>query len=211
MVNTYVYSRREEWVNTITHGVGVIFSIVALILLIVYSSLRGTAWHVVTYTVYGVTMLLLYTSSTMLHALREGKIKDLFEIFDHSSIYLFIAGTYTPILLTVLRSPLGWTLFGVVWGMAAAGIVFKAFFTKRFVFFSTLGYIAMGWLIVFMWKPLTLALEPEALRLLVIGGLCYTFGAIFYVWRAFPYHHAVWHLFVLGGSITHFAAIMLML
>lgn len=96
MVNTYVYSRREEWVNTITHGVGVIFSIVALILLIVYSSLRGTAWHVVTYTVYGVTMLLLYTSSTMLHALREGKVKDLFEIFDHSSIYLFIAGTYTP-------------------------------------------------------------------------------------------------------------------
>jgi hemolysin III len=211
MVNTYVYSRREELMNAVTHGLGVIFSLVALILLVVFASLKGTAWHIVSYSIYGVTMLLLYTSSTLVHAFPEGKVKDLFETFDHSSIYLFIAGTYTPILLTVLRSPLGWALFGVVWGMAIGGVVFKAFFTKKFLFLSTFGYIAMGWLIVFVWKPLLLATSAESIRFLVIGGLCYTAGSVFYVWRAFPYHHAVWHVFVLAGSATHFAAIMLML
>ncbi|MCI3921270.1 hemolysin III family protein [Paenibacillus sp. TRM 82003] len=211
MVNTYVYSRREELINAITHGLGVIFSIVALTLLIVFASLKGTAWHVVSFTIFGVTMLLLYTSSTLVHAFPEGKVKDLFETFDHSSIYLFIAGTYTPILLTELRGPLGWTLFGVVWAMAAGGVVFKAFFTKRFLFLSTLGYIAMGWLIVFAWEPLMLSLNPESLRLLVIGGIAYTLGSVFYVWRAFPYHHAVWHLFVLAGSAAHFGAILLLL
>lgn len=211
MVNTYVYSRREEFVNALTHGLGALFSLVALVVLIVFASLKGTAWHVVSYSIYGTTMLLLYTSSTLVHAFPEGKLKDLFETFDHASIYLFIAGTYTPILLTVLRSPLGWALFGVVWGMAACGVVFKAFFTKRFVFFSTLGYVAMGWLIVLMWKPLLAAAEPDTVRLLVAGGLCYTLGSIFYVWRAFAHHHAVWHLFVLAGSAFHFAAILLML
>jgi len=211
LVNTYVYSRREELVNAITHGLGAIFSLVALVLLVVFASLKGTAWHIVSYSVYGATMLLLYTSSTLVHAFPEGKVKDLFETFDHASIYLFIAGTYTPILLTLLRSPLGWALFGVVWGMAIGGVVFKAFYTKRFLFFSTFGYIAMGWLIVFMWKPLVTAAEPVSVQLLVAGGLCYTIGSVFYVWRAFPHHHAVWHLFVLAGSVTHFAAILLML
>ncbi len=211
MVNTYVYSRREELVNAITHGLGAIFSLVALVLLVVFASLKGTAWHVVSYSIYGTTMLILYTSSTLVHAFPEGKLKDLFETFDHSSIYLFIAGTYTPILLTLLRSPLGWALFGVVWGMAVGGVVFKAFYTKRFVFFSTFGYIAMGWLIVFMWKPLVMAAGPESIRLLVVGGLCYTLGSVFYVWRGFPHHHAIWHLFVLAGTVTHFAAILFML
>lgn len=211
MVNTYVYSRREEVINAITHGLGVVFSIVALTLLIVFASLKGTAWHIVSFTIFGVTMLLLYTSSTLVHAFPEGKVKDLFETFDHSSIYLFIAGTYTPILLTELRGPLGWTLFGVVWAMAAGGVVFKAFFTKKFLFLSTLGYIAMGWLIVFAWEPLMLSLNANSLRLLVIGGVAYTLGSIFYVWRAFPYHHAVWHLFVLAGSAAHFAAILYLL
>jgi hemolysin III len=211
MVNTYVYSRREELINALTHGLGAIFSLVALVLLIVFASLKGTAWHIVSYSIYGVTMLLLYTSSTLVHAFPPGKVKDLFETFDHSSIYLFIAGTYTPILLTVLRSPLGWTLFGVVWGMAIAGVVFKTFFTKKFLFLSTFGYIAMGWLIVFAWKPLTMVLGEISLDLLLAGGICYTLGSIFYVWRAFPFHHAVWHLFVLAGSVLHFAAILSML
>lgn len=211
MVNTYVYSRKEEIVNAVTHALGVVFSVVALVLLIVFTSLEGTAWHVVSFTIYGVTMLLLYTSSTLVHAFPQGKIKDLFETFDHSSIYLFIAGTYTPILLTALRGPLGWTIFGVVWGMAVGGVVFKAFFTKKFLFLSTLGYIVMGWLIVFVWGPLQAALPATGIDLLVVGGILYTVGAIFYVWRAFPYHHAVWHLFVLAGSVAHFASILSLL
>jgi hemolysin III len=211
MADTYVYSKREEIANAITHGLGAIFSIVALTLLAVFASLKGTAWHVVSYSIYGATMLLLYTSSTLVHSFPEGKVKDLFETFDHSSIYLFIAGTYTPILLTVLRGPLGWTLFGIVWAMAAGGVVFKAFFTKKFLFLSTLGYVAMGWLIVFAWGPLTNVMNPESIQLLIAGGILYTIGSIFYVWRAFPYHHAVWHMFVLAGSAVHFVSILLML
>ncbi|MFD1953941.1 hemolysin III family protein [Paenibacillus thailandensis] len=211
MANTYVYSRREEVVNAVTHGFGALLSVAALVLLIVYASINGSAWHVTSFTVYGVTMLMLYTASTMVHALREGKLKDLFETFDHSCIYLFIAGTYTPILLTVLRSPLGWTLFGIVWGIALAGVVFKAFFTKKFLFLSTLFYILMGWLIVFAWGPLKAVLAPAGITWLVAGGLLYTVGSVFYVWRGFKYHHAVWHLFVVAGSVCHFFAILLYL
>jgi hemolysin III len=211
MTNTFVYTKREEIANAVTHGVGAVFSIVALTLLIVFASFKGTEWHVVSYTVYGVTMLLQYTSSTLLHAFPEGKVKDLLETFDHSSIYLFIAGSYTPILLTALRGPLGWTLFGIVWAMAAGGIVFKAFFTKRFLYTSTLIYMGMGWLIVFAWEQLRIVLNEDSLQLLVAGGLFYTLGTVFYVWRGFPFHHAVWHLFVLAGSVLHFFAILYML
>lgn len=208
MADTYVYSKKEEIANSITHGIGAVLSIAALALLIVFASLKGTAWHVVSFTVYGVTMLLLYLSSTLLHSFPEGKVKDLFEIFDHSSIYLFIAGTYTPILFNVIRGPLGWALFGVVWGIAVSGVVFKSFFVKRFMYASTLFYILMGWVIVFAWHPL-LANFRGGLIWLVIGGALYTLGTIFYVWRSFPFHHAVWHLFVLGGSVAHFFAILL--
>ena len=121
---------------------------------------------------------------------------------------MFIAGTYTPLLFNVIRGPLGWTLFGIVWGIALAGIAFKAFFTKRFLFTSTIFYIAMGWIIVFAWNTLTHNLAQGGVILLIAGGLFYTLGTIFYVWRSFPYHHAVWHLFVLGGSICHFFAII---
>lgn len=209
MVDTYTYSRREELANAVTHGFGAVLSVAALVLLVVFSSLQGTAWHVVGFTIFGVTMLLLYLSSTLLHSLPRGKAKDLFEIFDHSSIYLFIAGTYTPILLTAIRSPLGWTLFGLVWGIALVGVGFKAYFVKRFVVTSTLFYIVMGWLIVFAWKPLSENFAAGGLTLLVAGGVLYTAGTVFYVWRAFPYHHAVWHLFVLAGSVAHFFAILL--
>ncbi|WP_027085732.1 PAQR family membrane homeostasis protein TrhA [Cohnella panacarvi] len=209
MANTYVYTRREEVVNAITHGLGTLLSIAGLTLLIVFASLEGTSWHVVSFTIYGVTMLLLYTASTLVHAFPEGKVKDLFETFDHSCIYLFIAGTYTPILLVTLRSPLGWTLFGIVWGLAVGGVVFKAFFTKKYLVLSTLFYVLMGWMIVFAWQPLQTLLQPGGIRLLVIGGVLYTVGSIFYIWRGFPHHHAVWHLFVLAGSAMHFFAILL--
>lgn len=208
MSNTHVYSRREEVANAITHGIGAALSVAALTLLVVFAAWKGTAWHVVSFTIYGVTMLLLYAASTLVHSFPEGKAKDLFETFDHACIYLFIAGTYTPILLTVLRGPLGWSLFGIVWGLAACGVLFKAFFTKQFLVTSTLFYVAMGWLIVFAWKPLMMQLEPGGAWLLISGGLLYTVGAIFYVWRGFPYHHAVWHLFVIAGSACHFFAIL---
>jgi len=211
MSNTHVYTRREEVANAITHGIGSALSVAALALLIVFAAWKGTAWHVVSFTIYGVTMLLLYTASTLVHSFPEGKAKDLFETFDHACIYLFIAGTYTPILLTVLRGPLGWSLFGIVWGLAAFGVLFKAFFTKQFLVLSTLFYVAMGWLIVFAWKPLMMQLDPGGAWLLVGGGLLYTVGAVFYVWRGFPYHHAVWHLFVIAGSACHFFAILLYL
>jgi hemolysin III len=211
MVNTHTYSRREEIVNAVTHGIGALLSVVALVLLIVFSCLYSSPWHVVSFTIYGVTMLMLFVSSTLLHSFPEGKLKDLFEIFDHSSIYLFIAGTYTPFLFVVIRGALGWSLFGVIWGIAIAGIVFKAFFTKRFLFLSTLFYVAMGWLIVIAWNPLTASLPHSGLVLLILGGALYTLGTVFYVWRAFPYHHAIWHVFVLAGAIMHFLTVILYL
>ncbi|MCV4232202.1 hemolysin III family protein [Virgibacillus sp. LDC1] len=211
MANTYTYPRREEIANAITHGIGAALSVAALVLLIVFSSLKGTAWHVVSFTIYGSTMLLLYLSSTLVHGLRDGKAKDFFEFMDHSSIYLFIAGTYTPFLLVAVRGSLGWSLFGIVWGIALFGVVFKAFFVKKFLFLSTIFYIAMGWLIVIAWNPLTAVVAPQGMNLLAIGGVLYTLGTIFYVWRGFPYHHAIWHLFVLAGSILHFFAILIYL
>ncbi|MDT3426682.1 hemolysin III [Paenibacillus forsythiae] len=211
MANTYTYSRREEVANAITHGIGALLSVAALVLLIVFSSIWGTAWHVVSFSIYGTTMLLLYLNSTIVHSLKEGKLKDLFEFFDHSSIYLFIAGTYTPFILVAIRGTLGWSLFGVIWGIAFFGVLFKAFFTKKFLFMSTIFYIAMGWLIVIAWAPLTAAVADGGMALLMAGGILYTLGTIFYVWRAFPYHHAVWHVFVLLGSVTHFFAVLLYL
>ncbi|MDQ0091709.1 hemolysin III [Paenibacillus anaericanus] len=211
MANTHTYPRREEVANAITHGIGAVLSLAGLVLLIVFSSLKGTAWHVVTFTIYGVSMLLLYASSTLVHSFKEGKVKDLFEFFDHSSIYIFIAGTYTPFMLVAVRGTLGWSLFGVVWGIAIFGVLFKAFFVKKFLFMSTIFYLIMGWLIVIAWGPLTAAVPFEGIVLLITGGILYSLGTVFYVWRAFPYHHAVWHLFVLAASITHFFAIILYL
>ncbi|QJC53412.1 hemolysin III family protein [Paenibacillus albicereus] len=209
MANTHTYTRREEVANAVTHGIGTALSIAALVLLIVFASWKGTAMHVVSFTIYGTAMLLLYTASTLVHSFRDGRMKDILEVLDHSFIYVFIAGTYTPLVLHTIGGSLGWTLFGVVWGIAVAGVVFKAYFTKRFLFTSTLLYILMGWIVVFAWGPLTASLAPAGLALLIAGGLLYTFGTVFYVWRSFPYHHAVWHLFVLAGSIAHFFTILL--
>ncbi|MEK4059015.1 MULTISPECIES: PAQR family membrane homeostasis protein TrhA [Paenibacillus] len=211
MANTHTYSRREEVANAITHGIGTVLSVAALVLLVVFASLKGTAWHVVSFSIYGTTMLLLYLNSTLVHSLREGKAKDLFEFFDHSSIYLFIAGTYTPFLLVAIRGTLGWSLFGIIWGVAFFGVLFKAYFVKRFLFMSTVFYIAMGWLIVIAWNPLSAVVAGGGMTLLMAGGILYTLGTIFYVWRGFPFHHAIWHVFVLAGSVTHFFAVLIYL
>jgi hemolysin III len=205
---THTFSKQEEMANSITHGIGALLSISALVILIVYSSLYGNAWHVVSFSIFGGTMFILYMSSTLLHSFPEGRAKDVFEILDHSSIYFFIAGTYTPFLLVVIKGTMGWTLFGIVWGLAVAGTVFKCFFVKKYLVTSTALYVVMGWLIAFAWKPLVNNLSFEGMIYLVIGGALYTLGAIFYVWRGFKYHHAVWHLFVIGGSVAHFFCVL---
>lgn len=205
------FSKGEEIANAVIHGVGVLLSVAALVILIVFASLFGTAWHVVGFTLFGVTMVLLYTSSTLLHSFPPGRAKDVFEVLDHSSIYFFIAGTYTPYLFIAVKGTLGWTLFGIVWGLAIFGTVFKAYFVKRFILFSTILYVIMGWMIVFAWKPLAMNVPPQGMVFLVIGGLLYTIGAVFYVWRGFYYHHALWHLFVLAASIMHFFSVLTLL
>src|SRR5699024_331324 len=191
----HTFTKKEEIAHAITHGIGALLSIAGLVLLIIFSSLEGNPWLIVSVTVFGTTMLLIYSASTIVLSLPEGKWKDIFQIFDHSSIYLFIAGTYTPFLLVTLRSEIGWILFGIIWGIALIGVIFKIFFVKKFLILSTLFYILMGWLIVLVWEPLTMVLDGTGVMLLVIGGIFYTVGAVFYMWRKIPYHHAIWHLF----------------
>lgn len=211
MGETHTFTKAEEIANAISHGIGALLSIVALVFLIISSAIHGNAWHIVSFTLFGSTMLLMYICSTMLHSLPQGKAKDIFEILDHSAIYFFIAGTYTPFLFLVVKGWVGWTIFGIVWGLAIGGTIFKSFFAKKFVLYSTLLYVVMGWLIVLAWNPLMENLHPNGILLLVVGGLLYTLGSVFYVWRGFKYHHALWHLFVIGGSVAHFFCVFLYL
>jgi hemolysin III len=211
VANTHTFSKGEEIANSVTHGIGAILSIAALVILIIFSSMYGSVWHIVSFTLFGITMVVLYISSTLVHGLPKGKAKNLFEIFDHSSIYFFIAGSYTPFLFLAIKGWVGWTLFGIVWGLAIAGTIFKSFFVKKYLFTSTVLYVVMGWLIVFAWKPLVENLHPMGLALLIIGGILYTVGAFFYVWRGFKFHHAVWHVFVLAGTTVHFFSVLVLL
>lgn len=205
------YTPGEETTNAILHGVGLGMAIAALAVLVVLAGLSGNAWHIVSFSIYGATLVLLYLSSTLYHGFYSGRAKKLFRIFDHSAIFLLIAGTYTPIALITLHGRLGWTVFGVVWGIAAAGIVGKAFWANRFTVLSTALYLVMGWLAVIVVKPLLLHLGTASLVFLGLGGLFYTLGTVFYLWRKLKYHHAVWHLFVLAGSICHFFTVLFLL
>src|SRR5699024_11238923 len=192
----HTFSKKEEIAHAITHGIGALLSVVGLVLLIVYASLEQNPWLIVSVSIFGTTMLLMYLASTIVHSLPEGKWKDIFQIFDHSSIYLFIAGTYTPFLLVTIRGEIAWVLFGIIWGIALIGILFKVFFVKKFLVLSTLFYILIGWMIILVWEPLTVVMDGTGLLLLAIGGVFYTVGAVFYMWRKIPYHHVIWHLFV---------------
>ncbi|MDR5597959.1 PAQR family membrane homeostasis protein TrhA [Paenibacillus larvae] len=202
------YSIREEIANAISHGIGVLLSIGALAALIFYSVQYGDAWHIVSVSIFGASLILLYLCSTLVHSITYKPTKDIFEIMDHSAIYVLIAGTYTPFLLVSLRGTIGWTLFSIIWALALAGIVFKIFYCKKFIVLSTLLYIAMGWLIIFAIKPLAQQLTAGGMIWLVSGGILYTVGTIFYVWRRVPFHHAIWHLFVLAGSVCHFSVVL---
>ncbi|MCM3291750.1 hemolysin III family protein [Paenibacillus sp. MER 180] len=197
----------EEWASVITHAVGLLFSVWALSVLISAAWQRGTSAHIIGASIYGITLIMMFTTSTIMHGLPEGRSKYRFTILDHMAIYLFIAGTYTPFLLVVLHDEFSQQLLGLIWGTAIAGIIYKAFYTGRHMWFSTIAYAIMGWLMITVWDSLVQAIPFEGVMLLVIGGVCYTTGIPFFVWHRLPYHHAIWHLFVLAGSVLHFVCI----
>ena len=203
------YSRAEEIANSVTHGLGAILSIAGLVVLIVLASLRGTAWHIVGVSVFGGSLVILYSASAIYHGVSAPRVKHWFRVMDHAAIFLLIAGTYTPFTLVNLRGPWGWSLFGTVWGLAAVGVILQTGVIKRGATASVLLYLAMGWIIVLAIKPLMTSVESGGLVLLVAGGLSYTVGVIFFAWRKLPFGHAVWHGFVLAGSVSHFFAVLL--
>ncbi len=200
---------REEIANSVTHGLGLLASLVGAFVLVSLSLERGETWHVVSAVVYGATLVALYAASTLYHAFKGTRARGVLRVLDHCAIYLLIAGTYTPVTLVVLRGGWGWTLFGLAWGLAAVGIVFKVLATGRFAVLSTVAYVLMGWLCIVAAKPMFVLLSPGALILLGAGGLLYTAGIVFYNSKRVPYSHAVWHLFVVAGSVCHYLAIAL--
>ena len=208
MENTRRINLLNETANSITHGIGALLAIAALVLLVVFSSMHGDAWHVVSFSIYGATLVLLYLASTLYHSIQKPRLKSILRVVDHSAIFLLIAGTYTPFSLVTLRESGGWVIFGVIWGLALLGIAYKVFFINRYVVISTLFYLLMGWLIIFSIRDLAAGLPVNGLILLAAGGLSYTLGMIFYAGRERLFMHAIWHLFVLGGSICHFFAVL---
>jgi hemolysin III len=166
--------------------------------------MNGDAWHVVSFAIFGSTLTLTYLSSTLYHSFQSPRVKSVFRVFDHSTIFLLIAGTYTPFTLVTMRGAWGWTLFGLIWGFAVIGIVMKAVFIDRLKALTMIMYVFMGWLVVIALKPLLASLPVEGFVWLLIGGLSYTIGLIFFAWNSLPFNHAIWHLFVLGGSVCHF-------
>ena len=198
----------EEIANSITHGIGAGLSIAALVILVVLASRRGDAWRIVSFSIYGASLILLYMSSTLYHSFVNPKIKNIFRILDHSAIYLLIAGTYTPVTLTLMRGAWGWTLFGLAWGMAIGGIIITALLLDKLKSLLVLSYVAMGLLVVIALKPMMQIVPRGMIIWLFIGGACYLLGIIFYLWKRLPYHHPIWHIFVLGGSISHFLGIL---
>lgn len=211
MVETALQTKREEIANAITHGLGALMAIAALIILTVFSAIKGNAWHIVSFAVFGATLVMLYLASTLYHSLSNEKVKVLFRKFDHMSIYLLIAGTYTPFCLTVLNNWIGWTLFGIVWGSAILGIVLKAFFTGRKELLSTILYVLMGWVALFAIKPLFDSVSLTTFILLMTGGVFYTAGTYFFTKDRIKYFHSIWHLFVLAGSTFHFFSVLSLL
>ena len=207
------YSLGEEIANAITHGVGALFSIVALTIMVIFAALYGNVWQIVSVAIYGGTLVLLYTMSTLYHAITNARAKKVLKIFDHICIYLLIAGTYTPFTLVVLRNEgmIGWTIFILIWLIAIIGIIFSTLFIGRAKILSTLAYILMGWVVVFAMPQLIDVMKANdamtGIYWLLAGGIAYTVGTIFYIFKI-KYFHSIWHCFVLLGSIFHFISVM---
>lgn len=207
------YSFREEIANSVTHGIATVLSIAGLSVLTSFASVFGTAWHVVSCSIYGATQILLFTASTLYHSVSNPRVKSILRVFDHAAIFLLIAGTYTPFTLVNLRGPWGWTIFGLVWAIAIIGILLRAWWMRgtlmrQKAIWRTLPYMGMGWLAVVAIKPILENVAPGGIALIIAGGLAYTVGSIFYVWKRLPYNHAIWHIFVIAGSAFHFFAVL---
>lgn len=202
------YTPGEEIANSITHGIGAGLSIAGLTALLILVVPSGDAWRILSFSIYGSSLVLVYLSSTLYHSFQQPPLKRLFQIFDHSAIYLLIAGTYTPFLLISLRGAWGWTLMVVIWGLALLGVLFKAFFIERYQRVSALSYLLMGWLVVIAAEQLLKNLSTPTLLWIAAGGATYTLGVIFLAWRRLPFSHTIWHLFVLGGSLCHYLAVL---
>lgn len=201
------YPPKEERINIWSHFVGMVLSIIALTVLVVKSSLFGSAWHIVSFSIYGSSMVLLYLASTLYHNAKKPKIRKRLNVFDHAAIYVLIAGTYTPFTLVTLNGTIGWVLFGIIWGAAVLGVVLKLFYIGKYNMLSTVMYVVMGWMVVFAIKPLIDNLSPAGLFWLALGGVFYTIGAVFFSIEKLPYNHATFHVFVLLGSASHFVSI----
>jgi hemolysin III len=206
-----IFSKRDEIANAITHGIGSALAIAGLVLLIVFSSLYGTSWHIVSFTIFGSMLVILYSISTLYHSFTNIKVKKLFRQFDHMAIFLLIAGTYTPFCLTILRGWIGWTLLGIIWCCAISGILVKSFFTGKAELMSTILYVVMGWSAIAVIKPLYLHMSPNGFLFLLLGGACYTFGVIFFLRDKIQFNHSIWHTLVVGGSVFHFFAVFSLL
>ncbi len=202
------YSLGEEIANSITHGIGAGLAIAGLAYLIYYSVVYGNVWHIISCAIYGTTLVLLYTVSTLYHSIPTPRFKSVMRVLDHSAIFLLIAGTYTPFMLVSLRGPWGWTLLGIVWAAAILGILFQTALQKSWVALTVALYILMGWVVVVAIDPLLDVIPMEGFLLLLYGGLAYTLGTAFYIWKQVRFHHAIWHIFVLAGSIFHFFAVL---
>jgi hemolysin III len=207
MEDTMEYTPAEERINSVTHAVGAVASAAGLAVLAVTAAMHGGWRHVTGFSVFGITMVFLYAASTLYHATSRPSVKKWFRKMDHSAIFLLIAGTYTPFTLVCLDGPLGWTLFGIVWGLAAAGILLEFTTSTRRRKLSIAVYLIMGWICIVALRKLLESLSPQGLALLFIGGLFYTSGVVFYVWKKLPHHHGIWHLFVLGGSAAHYFSV----
>lgn len=202
------YYRRVHIANTLTCGFGWLLSLAGMVALLVHASRNGNSWHLASSVIYGSSLVIAYAAFTLYHIFKfDERWGLLVRILDHSTIYVLIAGTYTPFTLVHLRGNWGWTLFIAVWGLTAAGIVFKIFFVHRFKILAPLLYLGMGWLLLLAIKPAIELIPRKGLELLLAGGLCYSFGLVFYAWKRLLFHHAIWHTFVLAGSICHYFAI----
>ncbi len=201
-------STKEEIANAVTHGVGAGLAIAALVVLVVFAARISDTWKVVSFSIYGATMIILFLSSTLYHAFPQPYVKRFFRILDHSSIFLLIAGTYTPVTIGTMRGGWGWTLFGLIWGLTLVGIILKILAMRKLKWLSLVIYLLMGWIGIIAIKPLLACVPKSFLFWILAGGFFYSFGVIFYVSRKMPYHHAIWHLFVLAGCICHFMAML---
>jgi len=203
------YTIAEEIAHTLTHGFGMLLSIAGLVILVAFSSLNGDSWHVISSSIYGSSLILLYGASALYHGIPHSSAKAVLQRIDHAAIYILIAGTYTPFLLISLRGSWGWSLFGIIWSLALVGVVLEFIQWKPFKKISLALYLGMGWIILIAINPMLKQVETGGLVLLLVGGLFYSFGVIFYVWEKLTFNHAIWHLFVLAGSASHFFSILL--